>query len=134
LRKLCVFLGLAAIGYRLNVGALLALFLGAGIADAISMGFGAVISAWLVASYRLGERVASAPWIVAAFGVAGALVFLGKAFSVFSLVFLFTLGFAGMSALFSVLDAVMLLCFLKLAADLKPPREINALPRAGAGS
>lgn len=129
MRKLCVFVGLAAIGYKLHVGSMLALWLSSGITETINVLFGAAIAAWFGLGDRLAERIAS-PWAVYGFGAAGAVFFLYKFFPLgLSLSFwmLANFGFTGLTVLPCVIDALLLLCFLKLAADLISKDEIGAV-------
>jgi hypothetical protein len=64
------------------------------------------------------------------FGAAGACVFLFKFFPLglsWSFWILAKLGVMGLTVVTSVRDALLLLCFLKLAADLISKDEIGAL-------
>jgi hypothetical protein len=130
-RKLCVFLGLVAIAYKLNIGSLLSLFRSETLVESVSILAAAAIAAKFVSGEHLGERIASPQWIVVGFGAAGALVFLFKYFSLASLGMLLMLGIVGSTVVSSALDAVLLLCFLKLAADLKSKAEIGSPTQAG---
>lgn len=124
MRKLCVFVGLAAIGYKLHVGAMFALWLSSGVAESINVLVGAAIAAWFVVGDRLGERIASPAWAVYGFGAAGAAIFLMKYFVIGSLWALIRFGLMGTTVITSVVDGLLMLCFLKLAADLMSKDEI----------
>jgi hypothetical protein len=90
------------------------------------------MSVWMIASCRLAERVTSPAWIVAAFGAGGALVFLGNYFSgLLGLWALLYLGITGSSVVLSALDALFLLCFLKVTADLAPATPVASAADPG---
>jgi hypothetical protein len=134
-RTLCVFLGLAALLLPVeDWAARFSLVIGSSASDAISIAAGAAIS--VVADRELQaapSAFTSPPWIVAAFGAAGALVFLGT-----YVPGLPACGRCSSSAsreasvLLSVLDGLFLLCFLKLTAPISRP-QLAVTPTADPG-
>ena len=131
MRKLCIFVGLTAVVYKVYAIAVLALFLWPTVFGLINFAVAATVSYWFLVGDRLAERANGAQWVVLGFGGAGALAFLERYLANDSLFLIAKFGFVGSTVVSSVVDAALLLFLLKFILDLGP-RVAAGTPGLGA--